>query len=318
MKRSTLLGLAIGDALGQPFEFSNTKKILESKWDGNFVSGLVWKLGPGQYTDDGKMGLCIANSLVEKKGWNAEDVALKYVQWVESGDLRGIGMTCERAINKLSNGSSIKESGVMNNNRAKPSFKRIGVDPLISTGDFCGNGTVMRVAPIGLFFRNDLKQLEIAAKEDATITHDHPDARDASYALANIIALLANGSTRYDAIFNSLELNFEFTHIKDHILTALNMKITNIEEVGNILGTRGTAHETLASAIYCFGHNLTFEDSVREAVLMGGDTDTRAAITGALAGTFYGLERIPKHLIDGVEDSEKLQELDNKLYTGKL
>lgn len=146
-----MLGLAIGDALGQPFEFSDTKQILATRWDGTFVPGMVWNLDPGKWTDDTKMALAIARSILEHKGFDGDRVALQYIDWVKSGDLRGIGITCERAINKLINGASIKESsGIQDRERAKISFKvrRAGQEikdtRLTGTGDFCGNGTVMR------------------------------------------------------------------------------------------------------------------------------------------------------------------------------
>lgn len=316
MIRSTMLGLAIGDALGQPFEFSDTKKILATNWNGSFVSGLVWKLGPGQWTDDTKMALCIANSLVEKKGFDAEDIALRYVEWVRSGDLRGIGQTCEKAIYRLSSGMSVKESGSLGPARPKPSFKRVGQDPLTGTGDFCGNGTVMRAAPIGLYFRNDLAALEKAAKEDASMTHNHADARDASYALCHMIASLANGEDKFQAIISAMALNYEYPHVKAQIFKAFTDDVKSLTDAIGVLGTRGTAHETLASAIYCFANYDNFADAVKSAILMGGDTDTRAAIVGALAGTYYSIDGIPSEY-KTVEDFDLLVSLDKKLFNGK-
>jgi len=139
------------------------------------------------------MAKCITKSLINIQKFDVYDVAKNYVKWFDTGDLRGIGMTCERALLCLKQGMSPLESGFKRKGRAKPSFKRIGTAPeesLTLAGDYCGNGTVMRCAPIGLFFRNNLKELERAAKEDANITHNHPDARDASYALCYMVACL--------------------------------------------------------------------------------------------------------------------------------
>lgn len=308
-----MLGLAIGDALGQPFEFSDMKTILATGWDGSFIPGMVWNLQPGQYTDDTLMARCIAKSLLEKKKFDPDDVAFKYVEWVRSGDLRGIGMTCEKAIYKLANGVSVKESGNSLAARSKPSFKRIGQDPLTGTGDFCGNGTVMRVAPIGLYFRNDLKELERVAREEASITHNHSDARDASYALSYLIAVLVNGKNKEESIMKLFSLKYEYDHVKTQMSKVFE-PIDSLPHAAEVLGIRGTAHETLASALYCFANYDNFADAVKAAVLMGGDTDTRAAVVGALAGGCYGLEGIPNEFVVKVEDSQDLQSLDERLF----
>lgn len=325
---ATLLGLAIGDALGMPFEFSDTIKIIQAGWDGSFLGGM-WNLKAGSWTDDTKLALCLTNSLLESNGFDINNLAQKYIDWVKSGDLRGIGVTCERAIANLANGISPKESGKKNIGRAKPSFKRVSAESektgsedtdLIGFGNYCGNGVIMRQAPAGIFFKDDPSELERAVKEDATMTHDHPDARDGGLALCTMIAALANGATKLEALETASKLKYEFDHTLRHMKNAV-LELSNNNtpiEVGEKLGVRGTSHETLATALYCFLKHDNFKDAIVEAVLIAGDSDSRGAITGALAGTFYGLEGIPEYYVNNVEDSDKLRELDVKLMRGKI
>lgn len=163
---ATLLGLAIGDALGRPIEFC-TKDYLAGwakNWDGKFIEITDPGVPPGTkglYSDDTKMAICIAKSLIDNNGFVLDDVARRYVEWVKSGDLRGIGGRTASSIANLISGVSPKESGKKNVAKARPSFRRVSQEQvkngsedldLTSIGDFIGNGTVMRASPIGVFF----------------------------------------------------------------------------------------------------------------------------------------------------------------------
>ncbi|MHA2427000.1 MAG: ADP-ribosylglycohydrolase family protein [Candidatus Hermodarchaeia archaeon] len=335
-KHSTMLGLAIGDALGQPFEFSSAHQIIQSGWDGGMTYGDVWKLDPGKWTDDTKMALCIAESLLEKKGFDINDVAQKYIEWVETGDLRGIGMTCEASINRMKAGIPPLECGKKPETH-DPIFKRTAIpfmrsaiqekmmenlhdgdSDLYGLGDFCGNGTLMRCAPIGLFYRKDSGQRDKAATEDATMTHNHPDARDASKFLCSVVADLANDWELRPAIDNAMLKSYEYDHVPRLVKKAIDLADSNESTFANAieLGNTGTAHGTLATSVFsCLKYN-SFKEAVTAAVLIGGDTDTRGAVTGAIAGTAYGLSGIPAEWVEVLEDSDRLQDIDTRLKDG--
>jgi len=324
-KPATILGLAIGDALGMPFEFCDATIIAESEWDEDFIPGDFggeFDLKPGQWTDDTKMATALATSLLECKKFDIDNVSKKYIEWVESRDVRGIGIQTERAIHNMIRGVPPIEAGKKESGRAKPSFKRISKEvfsnDLHGHGDFCGNGTVMRCAPIGVFYNhiNDVEDLLNAARDDATMTHNHPDARDSSVFLCCTIGHLLNGMPPKNSYEILIDSDYEYDHVtrlnREAYEMAQNKETTYIDAIS--LGIAGTAHETLASALYCFWRYPSFKEAVSSAVRMGGDTDTRAAIVGALAGSYYGIEGIPKEWIDQVEESEMLQKLDSDLF----
>lgn len=313
MKHATILGLAIGDALGQPFEFSNPKQIIASNWTGNFVNrNKKSPRKPGQWTDDTIMALCIANSLIENKGFNPEDIVKRYVEWFHTGDLRGIGMRCESAIRKLIAGDHFTMSGKRPNQLSKPIIKTVGKGIF---KDYVGNGTVMRVAPIGVAFRKDFVKMKEAAHVEANITHHHQDARDSSLALASIIANILEGASFEDALFTTMDLKFEYNHVPLMMLKAYEIYTqANPFEAAAEMGSSGTAHQTLGTAIYAvLKESEHFHNSLVTSIIMGGDTDTRAAIVGAIVGAAHP-EQIPKELIEQVEDSELLQKIDSDLY----
>jgi ADP-ribosyl-[dinitrogen reductase] hydrolase len=143
--------LAIGDALGMPFEGMPARTIRDRYGVvTEFMAGQG--LSAGQYTDDTKMMLCIAESIVERDQVAPEDIARRFVDWFDGGDLRGIGHTCLESILKLKRGIRWRESG----RRGKWA---------------AGNGTAMRIAPVGLFDCHDLERLKEDCWATSVITH---------------------------------------------------------------------------------------------------------------------------------------------------
>ncbi len=300
---ATLVGCAIGDALGNPFEMKLANYEPLQEWDGTFKEGgTFWWGQPGQYTDDTLMSIALGSSLVEFQGFNADDIASKYLAWMESGNTRGIGGTTARALTRLKNGASIQESGVVLNPDGTP----VG-----------GNGTAMRAAPLGLVYRHDLLHLMEYAIKDAAITHNSLEPKVGSAAVALGTALLATRASDPKVLLLDVANTLSDSLVKDKILQAaffIEQGTDPVEALAQI-GTAGYVPETVGSAFYCLGATETFQEAVVMAVKGGGDTDTTAAIVGAMAGTWYGLEGIPQSYKDEVEHFELLQSLTDELMT---
>lgn len=301
---ATLVGCAIGDALGGPFEMKPAASPSLLSWDGQFKEGgTFWWGQPGQYTDDTLMSLALATSLVEFQGFNPEDVGLKYLAWMESGNTRGIGGTTAAALTNLKFGSTYLTSGLTHND-GKPA---------------CGNGTAMRASPIGVWYRNDIPKLLEVAVTDAGITHNSLEPKMGSVAVALGTAFLANGTHDpmtvllevKDIVTDSIvkeKLELAISHLKDE---------TDVKVALADIGSRGYVPETVGAAFYCLAATDNFRDAVVLAVKAGGDTDTTAAIVGAMAGSFYGLDAIPSEYKDGVENFELLQALTDELINNE-
>lgn len=305
-KIATLVGCAIGDALGNPFEMKAATSPLLTEWDGNFkAGGTFWKGEPGQYTDDTLMSMALSASLIQNSGFNPEDVATKYLAWYNSGNTRGIGITTASAMMNLKIGATWRESGLTH----------LGGLPA------GGNGTAMRAAPIGLLYRNNLPQLLEMAMTDASITHNSLEPKMGSIAVALGTALLALGDIPvvYGSSAGAFAQVIDVISTTDCVL-AKKMKLAydlwdnNVSSTQALaeIGTSGYVVETVAAAFYCLAATDTFKDCVVMAVKAGGDTDTTAAVAGALAGTYYGLEGIPEEYKD-VENFELLQGLTDEL-----
>lgn len=291
-----LVGQAIGDALGMPFE---TQSMFSSSlliWDGSYGSSNFHKLGPGQWTDDTMMAKLVAESLVANRGFRPADVAQRYLQWYKSGDHRGMGKTTKEALAKLDRGVPWAASGIVASE---------------------GNGTAMRAIPIGCFFRNRPNLLAEACGKDAGITHLSLEAISGSLAIANAAAHLS--MRRYSlaelprVIMGQLP---ESSRIREKLQTLVDA-IDRNQSVSDFLLANGTgAHvvQTVPAAIGALVLTTSFKDAVEASIRAGGDTDTTAAIAGGLAGIWYGREGIPTGYEEPIENVADLRSLDEALF----
>lgn len=292
---NVLLGTVIGDSLGVPFEKKLSNDPLLVNWDcKTFLGSAHHKLQPGQYSDDGQMSIMVAESLIENHGFNPDDLAKRYTDWIVSGKARGYGKTTLLAIQNLVSGKHWSESGI--------------------AGSY-GNGTAMRAAPFGIYFRNDLQSLVSIVKMDSAITHASEEAEAGALAIALTAAYAANNDL--DNLLEKVWQHLPDSKVKNLIfsLDAL-LEATSIEPLQAlaILGTKADVRETVPSALYCFMKFNNYTDAVITAIKAGGDADTTAAIVGALFGAKLGMQAIPTQWVTQVEDSERLIVLDSQLY----
>lgn len=296
---ATLVGCAIGDALGNPFEMKPAISPSLTTWDGLFkAGGTFWKGDAGQYTDDTLMSIALSKSIIQSSGFDPKDVANEYLNWYLSKNTRGIGITTAAALENLKLGYSWEQSGLISS--------RSG-----------GNGTAMRVAPIGLAYRNKLNLVLKYAIEDAGITHNSLEPKMGSCAIALATAILTDRDVGTIAISSllgniiSVLLDSKVKSKLQDVQKALHEKIDPKVVLASI-GTSGYVPESVGAAFYCLLATSSFEDAVVMAVRGGGDTDTIAAMTGAMAGTYYGLDGIPEHY-KSVENFDLLTSLDREL-----
>jgi ADP-ribosyl-[dinitrogen reductase] hydrolase len=289
----TLTGLAIGDALGMPWEMHSRFGGALLGWDGTFQSGITNTLCPhlkaGQWTDDTKMAMALARSLVANDEYVYGNVAQQYLAWYESGDLRGIGTATDKALRNMQ--------------RSNPVTGVLGAE---------GNGTAMRVAPIGAFYRNDILTAIKFAREDAVITHNSLEAQEGSVAVTVGVASLLKGLSKRDtllAVIGSLRPSKVRRGLEQVAkMASPDDPLDTLVE----LGTGAHVVKTVPAAFFCLLATTSFKDAVTVAIRAGGDTDTTAAVTGALAGSFYDPKEIEPYL-GQLEDAAKLVGLDQGL-----
>ncbi len=303
----TLTGLAIGDALGMPYEqVGHTDPFLTS-WDGTFQScpdthPFCKDLKPGQWTDDTKMALALSNSLMcawPEFRYSRDLASGKYLEWYRSKDWRGIGTATKTALSLLDRG--VTPSGV------------VGAE---------GNGTAMRVAPLGLALHREADNvIADEAREDATITHDSDEAREGSAMVAVMVAHLVRGTKKEDLMRAASAVTND-SAVGEHLVFAHHMATKSadlpldrkVDVLANVLGTGGHVVKTVPAALFCLLTTRSFSGAVELAVRGGGDADTTAAVTGALAGTLYGVEGTLAYCGE-LEAHRVLNLLDDNLFS---
>ena len=274
-----LLGLAVGDALGTTLEFRKPGTF-EPIMD--LVGGGPFGLKPGQWTDDTSMALCLAESLIEKKGFDPKDQMERYVRWWKEGHLSSTGR-CFDIGNTVSS--------------ALRSFLQTG-EPYSGSADAysAGNGSIMRLAPVPMAYARDPeKAIEMAAKSSRT-THGAVEAVDACRYFAGLLVGALNGaekeallSSRYCPVSGCWE--GQPLAPKIDAIAAGSFKEKEPPEI------RGTGYvvASLEAALWAFHKSDTFAEGALLAVNLGNDADTTGAVYGQIARAYYGAAGIPEH-----------------------
>ena len=294
-----LIGLAVGDALGMPVEGMRASQIRRAFGRVRDFMDAPWRrLKAGQWTDDTKMMLCHARSIVRRGYVDPDDTAHEFVEWFRSGDWRGIGNSTYESIKRLLAGVPPSESGAW--------------------GEFAaGNGVAMRIAPVALADCDDLERLREDCRRVGVITHRHPEAIAGATAVAFTVAKAARGDLDPTLLVEETvdyvgecEVTRRLRMAKAFLEGGM-----EVEEALARLGTGGYVVETVASAFFCFLRSpFDFEETVTRAVEGGVDADTTGAIAGAISGAFNGLEAIPERWRRGVEGAAEILGLAEGIF----
>ena len=298
------MGLAVGDALGTTNEFKRLEAppfpALATGPHDDVTGGGPFHVKPGQVTDDTHMACCIATTLVEKRGLDVDDLSARYVRW--SRHTFDIGAQTRASISALERGQQGEAAG----HEVWLAGNRRGA----------GNGSLMRTAPIGVFFAGRPEELRTAALLDSAITHYDPRCRIACAALNAAIgaAVSTNEASTAAALVDvaALEINLAARSLA----VARDDERTDIEAARvALLGDLAAAHRddpklysrelhlhdhqgfvrvAFRLAFWELVHAPSWKAGLVDVVNRGGDADTNGAIVGALLGALHGAEAIPE------------------------
>jgi ADP-ribosylglycohydrolase len=308
-----VFGLAVGDALGVPVEF-NSRAYLRRNPVKDLMGYGTWNQPLGTWSDDTSLTLCLCEALTID--YDLESIGKLFVKWYKEAywsahnEVFDIGLTTRESLDRISKGESAKFSGNF--------FEENN-----------GNGSLMRILPLVYYLKDvkDLHKIYTIVKEVSSITHAHFRSCFSCLVYCVLCIHILNGDDK-EIAYQKMQLDI-CKFIKENNfnlkeLTLFNRIVENkvwiLEEKD--INSSGYVLDSLEAALWSFYLTDSYEQAVLKAVNLGKDTDTIAAITGGLAGLYYGFDSIPefwKFRIARFDDIQNLvKKFENKIEENEI
>lgn len=301
--KSALFGVAVGDALGVPHEFSRPEDLRENPVT-DMVGFGTYNLPAGTWSDDSSLTFCLAESLCS--GFNTDYMGELFVKWyyqdywTATGEVFDIGIGTRNSLYKIKNGTKAEFAG--------------GCDEKDN-----GNGSLMRILPLVFAIQNlPIEERFERTRKVSAITHGHIRAVMACFYYLEFAKQLIEGKSKFD-IYKDLQISIpsffekigitgsEIAHF-DRLFKA-NIAVLPLSEIRS----GGYVIETIEACIWCLLTTDNYKAAVLKAVNLGHDTDTTAAVTGGLAGLLYGFDDIPLEWVEKLARVEDIVVLSRNL-----
>jgi ADP-ribosyl-[dinitrogen reductase] hydrolase len=273
----SMLGMVIGDSLGSLVEFQ-TAETIRSAYPGgvrDLAASPVWHTLPGQPTDDSELGLALARSLVRMRGYDPEDAASAYGRWYASGPF-DCGQTTGLAFGAVA---------------AAPEGDKAWAAKDKADRTSQSNGSLMRVAPIGVW-ASDPDEAVATASEDSALSNPHPVCRASCACFTAAISAALLGADRRGMMETALRIADAAGSEAAPVATALRQAVAGVAPA-DFQRHMGWVLIALQNAFFHLAAGTTIEPALIETVGRGGDTDTNGAVAGALLGAADGRGSLP-------------------------
>lgn len=283
-----LIGLAVGDAVGTTLEFMPRDR----RTVADMVGGGPFRLNPGEWTDDTSMALCLAETILENNYASRNSFRDKLVKWYREGynSVNGVCFDIGNATRYALEQYEIKGPDWFGN-----------TDP-----ETAGNASIIRLAPVAIYFRRNFAQAFYNAKIQSQATHGAREAINSAQYLSYLLLLLINGHPK-DKVFAPQRLPFVPRVL---IINAGEYKEKSREQIRS----SGYVIDTLEAAMWAVWHTDNFRDAILLAANLADDADSVAATAGQLAGALYGWSGIPQEWRDKLAEHDRIASLAGALF----
>ncbi|MFD0696188.1 ADP-ribosylglycohydrolase family protein [Paenibacillus sp. GCM10027628] len=275
-----MYGVAVGDALGGTTEFMSVREIQAAfGYLTEIRGGGVWRLEPGEVTDDTMMTLCVAEGLLENPKNPLDSIGVQFMNWYQSRP-KDIGNIIRHTFENYE--GNWFEAALLTD---------------LDLGQSGGNGSLMRCLPVALAY-TELDEIERISHMQSKMTHYDERCSEACTIYNRIAFRLLHG----EELKSSIQQELAGTEYESILTSA-----PNCEPSGFVVHTfRWVLHILLDSS--------EFSEVVQRAANLGGDSDTIGAIAGGLAGIYYGYEKIPTKYREAILIRDRLDEFSARLF----
>ena len=317
-----MLGNIVGDAIGAPLEFHKLRYGVITVTDMGKGRQGKFKLKPGQWTDDGSMAICLADSLLARGGFDALDSMLRYLAWWQFGYNNSFVFDRD----EIWEGHSVGLGGSIAD--ALHYFKYSAGVPFTEAGDkqTSGIGSIMRLAAVSIFYHDNLEEGLRFARKSSLVTHQGEEAAELCCLLFFCCTHAFSQPTGGGKAFLGELVSLGFSSNTSSVMHLANseaevLKVTGTpdpnrdwdwknpdfryspergaKQGGSYVGAYSM--DAMAMALHCVWHTDSFHDAMIKAINLCGDADSLGTVVGQLAGAIYGLGAIPPDWISSVQ-----------------
>ncbi len=297
----SIIGHAVGDAMGVPTEFFSRERLLEHPVL-QMISSSKTGQDAGSWSDDTSMEISTIDSFIQNGKFDYEDIMDKWEKWIIKNEYTpnnqtfDVGVTCLRAIKRHAGGTKALECGLIGEKS-------------------CGNGSLMRMLPVALYsYYRKLKENEIIklTNELSMLTHANNICKLGCYIYVRYVMYLLDGKDKYDAY--KLIQKIDYSYYDEDTISKYNRILK--EDISkykiHAIKSSGYVVDTLECSLWILLNATSYKETIIASTNIGDDTDTIGAIAGSMAGIIYGIDNIPKEWLNKLKRKDYLIDLANR------